>query len=406
MSKSRWFAVLAATTALTAGLGACGSSTGDQPANASAAKLKGSPLRLVVFTAFNSVDPQPEDYQAAEAAADAINAAGGVQGHPIEVSSCDVSSETSPSQSTTCARNLVANSNDLAEIGDQNAFQQQANVILAAANVPNIGPGPASASVLSAKNSFPLEGLEGAAGATVLADAGATKISVAYADVAAAATAVTFNQLALQMGRGLKLLGGIPVPLTATDLSPEVAKAAKGDGVAMAVAPTTVGSWLTAQKQGNYNIKVSVPGAALEPDVLSSLGSNSNGIIAALGLPSVDSSQPGIVKFRQEMSTYEPKARLDEVALNGWLSVWAFAQVAKTISGPITRASVLAAFNNLTDFNVFGLLPNHFSTTKGFSMIPGLNRVFNDEIIEGVVRNQKIVETSNGYVPIFTKPSS
>jgi hypothetical protein len=62
----------------------------------------------------------------------------------------------------------------------------------------------------------------------------------------------------------------------------------------------------------------------------------------------------------------------------------------------------MSAFSSLTNFNVFGLLPSGFSTTKNFSF-PGLGRLFNQYTVEGVVKNGQLVQTSAGYVPVFTK---
>ena len=356
-----------------------------------------------MITELTSSTPAPEDVQGAEAAAAAINASGGIQGHPLKITDCNDTSVSDPSSAEACARNLVSNSSVVAEVGDYQASQQQTNEILLASNVPNIAPAPISTSVFGGSNAFIFQGLAAAAGATVLADAGAKQISVAYTDVPAAALAVTFNQIALKDARGLTLLGGIPVPLTATDLTPEVTQGSKGDGVSLALEPTQAAQWLVAAKEGGFKTKLSSAATSLVPSVLKSLGKNANGLVVACGLPPVTSSQPGVVRYNKEMKKYEPKATLDEISLNSWLGTWAFAQVARTISGPISRASVLSAFSNLTDFNVFGILPSGYSTTKPFNF-PDLSRVFNQDIIEGVVKNGKIVQTS-GWVPIFTKKS-
>jgi hypothetical protein len=62
----------------------------------------------------------------------------------------------------------------------------------------------------------------------------------------------------------------------------------------------------------------------------------------------------------------------------------------------------MSAFGNLTNFNVFGMLPPGFTTKKDFNF-PGLSRLFNQETVEGVVKNGQLVQTSAGYVPVFSK---
>jgi branched-chain amino acid transport system substrate-binding protein len=400
--KTLWVTTVAGL--LAAVLAACGGSSGGSSAASDSGTngLKGSPITIEMIVPLSSVTPPTEDYQGAQAAVAAVNASGGINGHPLKVIVCDDKGTDSPTPSITCARNLVSNANVMAEVGDYEAYQEQVNTILAAAKIANVGPPPQSASVLSSSNSFPLLGSEGAGLGTVLADAGATKIQVAYTNIAQAASALQFNQVTLQQGRGLKILGGIPVDLSATDLTPNVQQGTKGDGVALAMEPVQFAQWLTVSRGGNYKQKLSVSGSVLVPQALSALGSKVDGVYVASASPIATGDEAGAVRFRAEMAKYQPKAVIDQVSLLGWMDTWAFAQVARTIKGPVTRASVMTAFSSLNNFDLFGLLPTGFSTTKPFAF-PGLSRLFNQQIVEGVVKDGKIVQTSDGYVPIFTK---
>ncbi|MBL7500021.1 ABC transporter substrate-binding protein [Frankia sp. CNm7] len=399
MKNHKLTSLTVAAGLLAALVAACGGDSKD--ADPATNGLTGDPIVIEVITALTSVTPGTEAFEGAKAAAAAVNASGGINGRPLEVKVCDAQGTESPTAAVGCARELVADKSVIAEVGDYEAFQEQVNTILAAAGVPNIAPPPTSKSVLSSPNSFPLAGSDGAGLATVLADAGAKDIQVAYTNVAQAASAVGFNQITLQQGRGLKLMGGIPVEVTATDLTPVVTSGAKGDGVALAMMPTHLAAWLTVSRSGNFDQKLSASASSFTAETLSALGDKANGVLVSAGLPLVTSDLPGIVQFRAEMAKYEPKAAVDQVSLNAWMGTWAFAQVARTISGPVTRESVLKAFSNLTDFNVFGLLPEGYTTTKNFDF-PGLERLFNHQIIEGVVKDGKLVQTSDGYVPIFT----
>jgi branched-chain amino acid transport system substrate-binding protein len=357
---------------------------------------------LEVITMVTSVNPSKEAYQGAQAAAAAVNADGGINGHPLQVQVCNAGSADGVAPAVACARKLVADSKVLAEVGDFQLYADQSNAILAAAKVPSIAPSPASASVLSSKNTFPLAGSEGAALSVVLADAGAKKIQVAYTNVPQAAAALSFAKLTLAQGRGLTVEGGIPVDLTATDLTPDVTEGSKGDGVVLAMLPAQLSSWLTVAKSGGFTQKLAASSGALLPSELKALGGKADGVVVASGLPIVTSSMPGVVRYRTEMAKYQPSAAVDGISLNSWLGTWAFAQVARTMKGEPTRASVMSAFGNLTDFNVFGLLPAGFGTTKEFTL-PGMNRLFNQQAIEGVIKAGQPVQTSSGYVPVFAK---
>ncbi|ONH33346.1 branched-chain amino acid ABC transporter substrate-binding protein [Pseudofrankia asymbiotica] len=401
MKNNKMISVTVAAGLLAALVAACGGGDDSKDADTASGGLAGSPITIEVITTLTSVTPGTEAYQAAQAAAAAVNASGGINGHPLKVKVCDAKGTESPTAATTCARNLVADKDVIAEVGDYQAFPEQTNTILNAAHVPNIASQPTAQSTLSSPNSFPLAGSDGAGLGTVLADNGAKNIQVAYTNVAAAASAVGFNTITLQQGRGIKLMGGIPVEVTATDLTPVVTAGAKGDGVAMAMMPTHVASWLNVAKSGNFTQKLSASAGSLTEDTLKSLGDKANGLLVAAGLPLVTSDMPGIKRFKDEMAKYQPKADIDQVSLNAWMGTWAFAQVARTIKGDVTRASTLDAFSKLTNFNVFGLLPDGYTTTKDFDF-PGLGRLFNHQIVEGVVKDGKLVQTSDGYVPVFT----
>jgi ABC-type branched-subunit amino acid transport system substrate-binding protein len=364
--------------------------------------LTGTPITVQVITELTSVNPAPEDVAGAQAAAAAVNASGGINGHPLKVTVCDAGDGSSVTQAVNCARGLVS-SGALAEVGDFEIDQDQVNTILNAAKIANVGPQPNGQSVLSSPNSFPLAGSEGAAIGIPLADAGAKKIQVAYVNSPQAAAALPFTKAVLGVSRpGTSVLGGIPIDITTTDLTPFVTKGASGDGVALAVIPAQLASWLTVAKGGSYSQKLAVSGSSLLPSELKALGSKADGLLVDSGLPLVTSSEAGIVRYRQEMAKYAPNQAEDTISLDGWVDTWAFAQVARTIKGDVTRASVMSAFGSLTNFNVFGLLPAGFSTTKDFAF-PGLSRLFNQYTVEGVVKNGELVQTSAGYVPVFTK---
>jgi ABC-type branched-subunit amino acid transport system substrate-binding protein len=243
-------------------------------------------------------------------------------------------------------------------------------------------------------------GEEGAGLTTVLQHEGAKQISVAYTDVGAAAEAVTFGNLVLKP-YGLTVLQGIPVPLTATDVTAEVTQATKGDAAGLALEPSQLAQWLTVSKQGNYKTKVSASAGSITPPTLKSLGDSANGLYLAGGLPlSTNTSLPGIQKFQAEMKQYEPSALVDEPSENSWLATWAAAQVMRKMTVPITRASLMTAMGQLTNFNVFGLLPAGFQTVKEFNF-PQLNRLFNQSVIYGQVQNQKLVQTDPNWVTIL-----
>ena len=366
------------------------------PASASVkASLSKSVIKVEVNTGLSGEYPFPEDVTGAQAAAKAINASGGIQGHKLEVLSCDGQSVTDPNPTIACAQNEVADPAVLADIGNYSGFGGVSEPIFQKANLATIGDAPFSAPQYALSNSFPLLGIEGQGTAILLADQGVKKVVFASVELAEDQQASELANTVLKESRGLPIAGSVGVPLTETDITPQVTQAAsEGDGVAMNITPQQTTQFVVAVKQGGLSSKLKVAMAALNatPSEIKSFGSAANGVYVESSLPLVTSNVSGIKLYRTQMNAVDPSAIKDEISLNSWMATWAFAQVARKLpASQLTRVGVLDAFNHLTNFNVFGLLPPHYTTTKPSALgIPGLNRVFNvysyyGEIEHGVV---------------------
>jgi len=371
----------------------------------SSAPPTGTPIKLFLLAPLSGGYTFPEVVDGANAAAKAINAAGGVQGHPIEIDACDGKTATDPNPSVQCARDAVADPEVIADVGSYSSFDDFVLPIEKAADMASIGNPAFSVSDQTFTNSFPFIGEEGPASVVVAYDQGAKKVVFAEIDLPNFAHASSDANAILQTGRGVSLGGVVSTPLTATDVTPYVAQAAKkGDAVALSIPPNQTIQWVHDNVQGNYNQKIVFAALNLNPTTLSAMGSAAQGVYVASSLPLVSSDSPGIDRFKSEMTAYKTSAVQDEISLNSWLSVWAFAQVSDTIQGPVTRQSVLTAFGQLTNFNVFGLLPPNFSTTTpGALPIPNATRIFNTDIVEGEIEGGKAVDVGNGYVSLLKK---
>ena len=60
--------------------------------------------------------------------------------------------------------------------------------------------------------------------------------------------------------------------------------------------------------------------------------------------------------FNEDMKAYEPDGKINELALNSWLGVRIFAQLASTLQ-TVDRASVLEGLRKMTDVETGGLTP-------------------------------------------------
>jgi branched-chain amino acid transport system substrate-binding protein len=371
----------------------------------SAGPPTGTPIKLFLLAPLSGGYQFPQAADGANAAAKAINAAGGVKGHPIQIDVCDGKTATDPNPSVQCVRAAAADTQVIADVGSYSSFGDLTQPIFKAAGMASIGNPAFSVADQTFSNSFPFLGEEGPASVAVLFDQGAKKIVFAHIDLPNFAHATSDANAILQTGRGAALAGDVATPITATDVTPYVAQSArKGDAVALSIPPNQTIQWVHDNLQGAYNQKVVFAALNLQPATLSAMGSAAEGVYVASSLPLVSTSSPGMDRFKSEMTAYKPSAVQDEIALNSWISAWAFAQVGNTLSGDITRQSILDAFGNLTNFNVFGLLPPNFSTTRpGTLPIPNATRIFNTYVVEGKIEGGNAVDVGNGYVSLLKK---
>jgi hypothetical protein len=101
------------------------------------------------------------------------------------------------------------------------------------------------------------------------------------------------------------------------------------------------------------------------------------------------------------MKKYAPSDDTNETAMTAWTAVQLFAGVAKTISGGIDSASVLAAMNNLStpiDLQTAG----PYQVKGVTSPLKDYPRMFNNMVAIGVVKDGKLAPAgSGGFVDPF-----
>ena len=173
-------------------------------------------------------DNVPQDADAGKATAKAINAAGGINGHPIQLEVCD--DKFDPNAAAACARQAVSDQ-VVAVVALNSAFGGNVIPILAAANIPSVGDNLISAAEFTSKDVFPIDGgaITGSA-AMAYADAvaGAKKLRPVLVDVAAAKGLLPFVQGVTKLFPGVTMLTDVDVPAQATDVTSQAAAATAG----------------------------------------------------------------------------------------------------------------------------------------------------------------------------------
>jgi ABC-type branched-subunit amino acid transport system substrate-binding protein len=371
--------VSAAAVAGVLALAACSSSGGSHQSDSSPSKSAspsptftgpdikiGTIGNLTKASAFGNAEP--DQVSAIQAAIDATNAAGGINGSKLVLDACDEMND--PNVAATCARRLVSDG-VVATVGENTLDGAKIGPILQQAGIPRIGPAPLSIAEYTAPNAYPLNG----GGVTLFQGAvidakqhNLKSIYVLYLNVEGGGSAVTGLVKPLSAKEGIAYKGDTGVPTDATDVSSYVKKAM--DSGAEAVL-TTFGPGLTEQflktsTQLGAKYRVATTAESFTGDVIKAVGPTQpivqNAMLASPYPPLTATSVQGVKDFAAQMNARkaagDKNASADRTYLvNPWLATHVFAEVAKTISGPVTAKSVMDAMNAAKDVNTDGLTP-------------------------------------------------
>ena len=267
----------AATTG--AGSATTGAATSAAAETTTTVELTGPPIKLMVMFEGTGAVATPEVAEGAKAAADAINAAGGVDGSPIVLENCDLKND--PNAATACGNQAVSDG-VVAVVSPVSANAGQYFPILEKAQIPVVGNVPAAAADFTSVDSFPLYGgiVSASAGlALELATlAGSKAVSLARIDLAAASAIGIFANQALAP-LGLKVINDVSIPVGAPDMSTYVASVLQGgtDGVLVGLSGQDATNFIIALKQSNPTIPISATTTDFA-GVVKALGDAANGI--------------------------------------------------------------------------------------------------------------------------------
>jgi ABC-type branched-subunit amino acid transport system substrate-binding protein len=349
----------------------------------------------------------PEMTVAIEAAQKAVNDSGGIDGRPLKIDVCDAKSAIDPNPVVTCMRSVAANQNIVAEVGDYGSFNDIITPLENTAHLVQIGGIPLGTAQQTLPNAYPLAMPEEEAFGAALVENGSKNPGLIYIDVPTALKAYTeINEYLKASGSQVQLTAKQPAPITATDLSPQVATLCKNDGVAMSLSFVQIAQFLTAHQQGTCPKQVLVTAALGVASTLKSLGSLANGMIVTAGLPfATDMSVPGVKMFNDQMNAVSPSSAKDPESEAAWLAVWAFAQEARKLKGAITRDTVWDQWSHIGAFQLFGMLPPGLNLQQGITQVPKMNRITNHWIQIGTIENGVMHSNGKGWVDVLSLSS-
>ncbi len=394
------------STATTAGAGTTAASAGSTAAaGTTAVAATGDPILLGVIAEDAASTPPSTNVTvvstAAEAAADAINAAGGVgpDHRPIEIITCETKGD--PNVAAECGREMVSKG-AVALVGDISGVSGGFLPVTEAAGISSIGHFSVGSADLTAKLTWPI--VSGAPaliiGQGVLAgQIKATKPSLVRVDLDAVAQAAQLANLGLQSA-GLTVNNTVAVPPGAPDMSSYVAAATGGgtDAVIVIMTPQDLANFTKALRQSGSEIPVISDSANVLRAMNAGFTDEMEGVYAvSWGKPATLTDDPDVTQFLKEMDAKDPDATKDDTATNVWVSVHLFADIVKDMP-QIDAAAVTAAMPSVTDYESGIFPPTNFSQVQ--QLLPGI-RLFNTSVLFTQIKAGEFVPVTGEFVDVF-----
>lgn len=342
-------ALVAAISLLVAGCSSSSNSSSASPSSSGSAQPTGTPIKTVTISAINYNGPTYENIAiTAKLYESWINARGGINGHPLQVTTCDDKGD--PATTATCARKAIADG----AIADVGSFTYNGAVAVPIYQKANTAVSGACCNMspveFQSSNTFQLGNnpVNNAGGIAMAVQQGCKKIAELELDLGSITTSwnVLFENTAKAYGYKGKLKL-IKVPLTTQDYTSQVAQATDGtDCISMFLSESNISGLMPAfaqtggkqrlyGAQGNFD-KVSTKGFESLPGV-------KDGVVYGAYPPL---SNPVWKDFRDAIKTYKAPSQFEYNslgALGAWAAYVAFTQIASSIQGDITPQSFLTA---------------------------------------------------------------
>jgi ABC-type branched-subunit amino acid transport system substrate-binding protein len=367
------------------------------PPTTEAPEFDGEPIPFVVPAASSGVVAQPEIFDAAEAAAEAVNAAGGIEdpeggpARPLEVIRCEGNED--PDTALQCAQDTIPQ--DPVAVVGRYLIGADGTQAWADAGIPMIGSLPIETEDYINPAVFPITGgaVAGAGGlAYALQEAGAQTIALITGDVDAGRALPDLFTPALSSPDDL--VDAVYVPLDpSADYTPQLTQLASSNPDAVAVfgsSDINVRA-ISGLRAAGYTGLIGAPAAGLGADGLETLGADAEGLVLAGSFEPASSDSEGITQFNTEMDNHGGDFPRDEYAINAWASVHLLADVLADVD-TIDAASVLAALDG-RDVDL-GVAPPF---TLGVADNPtGAPRIFTVQFQEQTVEDGVIVAAGDG----------
>ena len=384
---------VAAAAAFATALSACGSNSDESSESGSDGPIK----FLVISQLHAELFSFPQIEGGAKAAAESINAAGGVNGHKIQIDVCN--DQGNPNVAATCGRKAVSDGY-AAVINPSSSYSASFMPLLEAGRIPALGSSPLTEPDFTSSVSFPIAGgnvLDYGGSGYVTAEQGCKSAGIISDTTDGALNAARFQKKGYEAAGGKPITTHVKIVATAPDFAATVSQVTGSgvDCILLAQPPDAIGKVLKALAQSNKpDMRVFTVGTAAPPALIKSLGNAAKNLTvsASVAIPT-EATTPA---FWADMNKYSPKSEKDGVSALSWAGVKILAQVAGDAKA-YDRESLMTALNNTTDAHAETLAgPLDFSKPRSDTDTP---RIFASENWIYHVENGVYVPT-NDHKPV------
>jgi branched-chain amino acid transport system substrate-binding protein len=332
----------------------------------------GEPIQLGTVTTLTAPTGTTQDYvDGMNAAIACVNAAGGLQGHPIALTVCDDKGDAATAKA--CTQSLV-DKKVLAVVGGLSTTgAAEIYPVLETAMIPRIGYQPLTGPDFKSPMSFPLisggGGYAAAAAKYLLDKTTVTKVAVVYANIdAGKATADLFDRvLHTGAGRGIDVKK-VGIDIAAQDFGPVITALTTGFNPEVVLFASSNGQappFMRAAQQAGLSDKAVMiyPSSVARPKSLAAAGDAASGAVFFMDVynPSVkefqDNPATGVQLYTQIMAKYAPSVSVDSAqTLLGVGAILFLQDVVKRIgSGQLDPAALISTIKTLKDQPVVGI---------------------------------------------------
>jgi len=322
----------------------------------------------------------PEVGRSMTASVAALNSAGGINGHPLELLQCD--SMGDPSTEVQCAQTLVRD-HVVATLADNTfASEDQVQKIFDTAGIPRIGIYKGAVSEYQSPVDFDFTG----GGIFILVammdnlvHKGDKRLTVVLPDAPQDAQShLLLDPLARSLGA--VVVNYVLVSSASGDYSQYVAQAQQhgAQGVVLGLPTAQLVQVAQAVNQLNPKIDFTTSNSGFTLIQLRQLGRFAKSASYVSWTPGIDDVKdfPGLTQPIAALTNYMQGANVSNIIpqeLQSWLAVHAFSEVLKDQTGTATAASVLAAFRTAKDIPMNGIIrpwtPTDYQSAGGLSSI-------------------------------------